>query len=114
MHVQRNRRRERKKLARVFARKIRHREQSTLLPKQRVWKARNVAHVNAAADDRAAFLRRGERARNERADGREDQRDVERLWRGRVGILRRGRAERAREFRRRLIAGPHKCMSRLP
>ena len=52
------------------------------------------------------FLRRGQRRRHQRPDRREDQRRVELFGRLLVGAAGPGRAEPAREFLRRRVAGP--------
>src|SRR5208283_507132 len=39
----------------VLARKVRDRHELSLFPQQLVWKARDVAHVDARADDTAPF-----------------------------------------------------------
>src|SRR4051812_15239429 len=62
--------------------------------------------MDAAADDRTAFLRRGQRGRYQRPDRGEDQRRVELFGRGLVGAASPHRAEAARELLRGIVAGP--------
>ena len=63
----------------VGAGEIRDGEYFALLPESAIGKGRDVAHVDAAADDPTAFLDRIQCPRNERTERREDDRRVERL-----------------------------------
>ena len=65
---------------------------------------RNVAHVNPAADDRAAALEHAQRCRDERTDRREDDRGIELFRRHFVRASCPDGAEPAREFLRRRVA----------
>ena len=81
----------------VLPREIGDGQELTFLPKQRVGEARNVAHMDAGAHDPAAFADSLQRQRNQIADGREDDRGIERLRRHLVGTARPYGAEGPRE-----------------
>ena len=89
---------------RVGAREVRHRHHLPLLPQQRIGKARDVRHVDAAADHAPALAHRFQRGRHQRADRREDDGRIERLRRRLLRAARPHRAERAREILRRGVA----------
>ncbi len=91
-------RREIEEIERVLPRQVGDRAQHALLPEQRVGKARDVAHVDAAADDGAAGRDRAQRRRHQRADGGEDQRGVERLRRHLVRTAGPAAGDAAGEF----------------
>ena len=74
-------RRDPQKFMRVGARQVRDRHHVPLLPQQRIGEARNVRHVDAAADHAAALAHRFQRGRHQRADRREDNGGIERLRR---------------------------------
>src|ERR1041384_1726827 len=83
----RNAWRDGKELLRVPARQVRHRADRALLPKELVREARDVAHVDAGADDDPAAGARPARARprgHECAARREDASRVEFLGTGPV------------------------------
>ena len=69
----------------ILARQVGDRDDLPLFPQQAIGKARDVGHVDAGADHAAAFAHRFQCRRHERADGREDDRAVERFGRRRVG-----------------------------
>src|SRR5947208_12744248 len=98
-------RREREKLLAVTTRQVGDRAQHTLLPEQVVRESRDVRHVNAGADDRAALCEGAQRERNERADGSEDDRRVEFLGRRLVGAAGPDGAQLTRERLSLLVAG---------
>src|SRR5436190_477807 len=72
-------RRDREELARILAREVRDRHDLPLLPEIAVAKARNVRHVNAAADHATTLPHRLERKWYQRADRSEDDGGIERL-----------------------------------
>src|SRR6266540_2581232 len=88
---------EREELVAVPPREVRDRADRPLTPEERVRKRRDVAHVDAGADDRPAGRGRAERSRDERSDRGEQDRGVERLGRRLTGRARPLRPERARE-----------------
>ena len=100
------RRRERQKLLAVGAGQIGDRDDAALLPQKPIGERRDVAHVDAAADDPPALAHRRERRGNERADGREQDRGVERLGRRLVRSAGPFGAHRAGERLAGRIAGP--------
>ena len=67
--------------SRVRAREVCDRHDMPLLPQQAIGEARNVRHVDAAADDAPTLLHRLERQWNERADRGKDDSGIERLGR---------------------------------
>src|ERR1035437_6214816 len=67
-------------------------------------KARNVGHVNRAADHASALALRFQRRRHQRAHRRENDGGIERLRRRLFRAARPHRAERAREVLRRRVA----------
>ncbi len=97
-------RRDLQEFMRVGAGEIRHRHHMPLLPQQRIRKARNVRHVDAAADHAPALAHRFERRRHQRADRCEDDGGVERFRRHLVRAAGPHGAERAREVLRRAVA----------
>src|SRR5262245_66291732 len=106
MRRDRHARREREKLARVFAREIGDRAQHSLLPEYRVRKTRDVAHMDAAADDDASLAHRFESGGHKGAGGSADDGGVERSRRTLLGASGPDRAERAGELLRRKVARP--------
>jgi hypothetical protein len=75
------------------------------LPKQRIGEARNVGHVDAAADDPPTLLHCLERQRNKGAHRCKDDGGVERLGRHLVGAAGPDRPQRPRKcLRRRVVA----------
>lgn len=96
---------QRQELLSIAARQARNRADDTLLPKIGVRKGRNVAHVDAAREDRAALAHRLECLGNKRADWRKDQCGVQRLARAGVGRPCSDRAQTMGEGLRQLVAG---------
>src|SRR5439155_1075079 len=90
-------RRKREELLAVAARQIRHGPHDALPPEQLVRERRDVAHVDACADDLPSLADRSQRDRHERADWSEDDRRVELFGRRLVRISRPLHAERTRE-----------------
>src|SRR5919204_569537 len=68
---------EREELLAVAPRQVRDRANDALAPEQLVRERRDVAHVDAGANDHACLAHGAQRRRDERADGREDDRGVE-------------------------------------
>ena len=85
-------RRELQELLAVAAGEVGDRAQLPLAPEDLVRETRDVAHVDAGADDDAAGRERAQRGRHELADRREDDRRVERLGQ----LVRRPRPTRRR------------------
>src|SRR6266581_123643 len=100
--------RNRKELVRILAREVCDRHDLPLLPEIAIGKARNVGHVNAAADHATALPHRLERKWHQRADRSEDDGSIERL---RGHLLRAAgpdRTERLREALCRHVPRPRK------
>ncbi len=70
---------QRQELLAIGARQVGHRADAALAPQPAVREGRDVAHVDAGADDGAALARGLQRGRHQRADRREDQRRIQRL-----------------------------------
>src|SRR5690606_11196017 len=81
----------------VLAGQVRDGQELALFPQQRVRETRDVAHVDAAADDAAALADGLEGRGNERPDRREQDGGIEGLGRGPVGAAGPGGAQRPRE-----------------
>ncbi len=96
--------RERHELEPVGAGQVGHRAQRALAPQQRIGERRDVAHVDAAADDDAARPYGGQRRRHERADRGEDDGGVQRHRRGAIARPRPLATELAGERRRAGVA----------
>src|SRR5690348_1254146 len=93
-----DRRREGEEFLAVLPRQICDRADNALFPQQLVGKARNVAHMDAGADDGGALRARRERRRHQGADRREDQRGIEQRWRLLARAAGPFRAETQRKF----------------
>src|SRR5262249_9582394 len=78
---------------------------AALAPQEGIGERRDVAHVDAGADDAAAFARRRKRERHQRSDRREEKRRVERLGRARRGVAGPAAAQPARKVLRCGVAG---------
>src|SRR2546428_13984433 len=86
MHSQWNPRRQVKKILAILTGEIGYRTYTALSPEQRIRKCRNVAHMNAGANDAAARHGRRECCRHERTNRREYQRSVQQRRRRLVTI----------------------------
>src|SRR5690606_3734349 len=103
--VERDFSRELEELRAVAPSQIRNRANRALSPKQRVRERRYVAHVDAAADERAAFAQRFERGRYQRPDRGENDCGIEQ-FRGRlIAAARPSCAQRQSELLCSNIAG---------
>ncbi len=91
---------------RVGAGEVGDRAQHALAPQEFVRKGRDLAHVDAAADHRAALAHRAQRHRHQAADRREQHGGVERLGRRLGGGSGPGAAEAEREGAARGVVGP--------
>ena len=89
----------------VAAREVGDRAHAALAPEQLVRERRDVAHVDAGADDGAALGERASAAGTSAPDRREDDRRVQLLGRRPVGAARPFGAELARERLRLVVAG---------
>ena len=104
LRLHRHPRREREELLAVAAGQVRDGADDALAPEELVGERGDVAHVDPGADDRPARGDRPQRRRDERADGREQDRGVELLRRLAVGAAGPLGAELARERLRLLVA----------
>src|SRR5262249_40389491 len=91
-------RRESEEFLAVAARQIGDRADHAFFPQEMIGKSRDVAHMDAGADDGAALSGRCERSGHERAHGGEDQRGIERLRRLLARAAGPDRAEAPREL----------------
>ncbi len=98
----------------ILPRQIGDRDELPLLPQEMIGEARNVAHVNAGADDAAALSHRSQRERDERADRCKDDRGVERLRRRLVRAAGPNCAEAVGKGLARRIAGAREGEDRAP
>src|SRR5690349_14289395 len=78
MHRKRHRARQREEFAGILPGKVGDRAHAALAPEQSMRKRRDVAHVNAGADDRASARDRRQSRGHERPGGRKADRRIER------------------------------------
>jgi hypothetical protein len=90
----------------VLPRQVGDRADGPLLPEELVRERGDVAHVDPGADDDAAAVERAQGRWNQSADGREDDRRVQRLGRQLVRGARPLDAERARQLLALRVARP--------
>src|SRR5271170_2964361 len=83
---------------------------ASVRPTEVVGKRRDVAHVNSGADDDPARANRLQRERDQRSDGREQYRGVERFRRGLIAALRGDATETQGERLRGLVPCPRESV----